>query len=462
MQKLPNLRAVKPAIQYRNERSRIVGRERVAHELNRTLTNATVHDLNVPVLCADLVEVYKNRLRMLDGYSFDGSKIIFKERQTGDFTFIVDTLAVDEGERWLKLNFKEFIDHKTAVETAYTTDRRQGLPDVKTRTTPVVMIQPTIGFCRPSTYGESLLFCPFMGMYGRDTITYALRTDAGQLSEFRCINIRVLDPNYVPPIQCLVLTPTDSFYKINGDLNYAEVEEGEDFARFNASGLGVLLEPPNTRSLIEQQYVRLVLRGRDEIGDYYDLAEYYEPKDWNIEVVGTDNYSISLAFTETGIVGNMVSILLDRSITNNIQVKLTIKDDVRFSATIRANAIEETQYMRSGKPNIAFDPDVEIISSEVTADGAAISFNYVPTTLTLSGTVNLTTPYVGPAGGTFNKVVPVNYTRQINSPGEVMDSIVISDTETLLWATPDPFSQMYKLVPAMYSIGLNAIEAESD
>lgn len=198
---VPNLRAVKPTAFYREERTRFFGRERVAHEVSRNGINIKRMPLNMHVSSAELVEVYIDNLRQFTGYKIINDEVVFDDYVDGYVHIIIDMTLVDKGLKWLKLQFNELIDHTDTAETTYTTDRRPGLPHIKTKVRPVVMVQPRIGFCRPDTQHDALLYCPYFGMYGRDAITYALVTDGGQMSEFRCINIRVRDPNYIPPVR---------------------------------------------------------------------------------------------------------------------------------------------------------------------------------------------------------------------------------------------------------------------
>ena len=459
--RIPNLRNVKPAIQYRNERCRIFGRERIANETSRSVHNAKVIPVGMKVECAEMLEVYKNNLRLLEGYTVNGDTVVFPEFQEGEFTFVMDTTVIDPGEKFLRISFKELIDHKSTTDAAYTTDRRTTTPDIKTRVTPVVMIRPTIGWCRPDTYGESLLYCPLFGMYGRDAITYALRTDGGQLSEFRCINIRVLDPNYVPDVRGLLVFREATWFKINNEEHFTEIQEGNEFAQIITKDLTNVMTPPNIKTLSEQQQVTLIIQLKDELGDWYDLSEFYEPEEFELEVTGTDRYRVDLAYTETGLPGNMVQITMDRMKTENIGIRLSCMGKERYAATIKTVAIEDTEYERRGDIEFEFDPDVHYTgSSNLETTSLVVDFE-APTTFTAIGSIELHSDYFGPNGGSVSQTVDVDYSQNINEPTSIQDVIELTE-ERMVWGGLSPFSQMYRLQAANYTIHLEVFATEPE
>jgi hypothetical protein len=193
---VPDLRLIKPNAKTLYVTCSIAGRERVGYYKMKVLgNNISKFNLSFLPISVELVEVYLNGRRILDGYSIAGRIITFTAPVSGRIDIICDYSDPTYME-WCEIPFKNMIAYDSLVDAAYGTDRRDG-PNILQRCVPIVIVQPTAGFCRTNIYRDTLLYCPIKGYEGPDSITYALLNDSGQLSEPKCINITVQIP---PPV----------------------------------------------------------------------------------------------------------------------------------------------------------------------------------------------------------------------------------------------------------------------
>lgn len=189
----PDLRLIKPLAKTIYATSRIVGRESMAKQMKVLGTDISSFNLNFVPPTPEWVEVYLNTRRMVGGYSIEGRRLDFAEPQSGR----VDIVCYMDDQRnfdWCEIPIKNMIAYDNVTDADVGTDTRAG-PNILQRCTPIVIIRPSAGYCRPSMYGESLLYCPVRGYLGRDAITYAILNDSGQMSEPKCIHIIVDSPS---------------------------------------------------------------------------------------------------------------------------------------------------------------------------------------------------------------------------------------------------------------------------
>jgi hypothetical protein len=199
----PDLRLIKPTAKTLTVTSRIAGRERIAFKMKVLGNNIRTFKLNFLPPCVEWVEVYYNARRMLTGYTIVGQQLTFDVPHSGRVDVICDNEDPTDLE-WCEIPIKNMISYTSLVDANYGTDRRDG-PDICQRVIPVVIVQPSAGFCRSSLYFDTLLYCPIKGYEGPDSITYAILNDSGQVSEPKCINITVELP---PPPEPPVVPPT--------------------------------------------------------------------------------------------------------------------------------------------------------------------------------------------------------------------------------------------------------------
>lgn len=191
----PDLRLIKPTAKTLSIISRIKGRERIAYQMKVLGNNIKTFKLNFLPPSAEWVEVYFNGRRMLTGYTIAGQQLTFDALHSGRVDIVCDN-EDPTGLEWTEISINNMISYTSLVDAGYGTDRRDG-PDIRQRCIPVVITQPTAGYCRPNIYFDTLLYCPLKGYEGPDSITYVILNDSGQVSEPKCINITVQLPGYV-------------------------------------------------------------------------------------------------------------------------------------------------------------------------------------------------------------------------------------------------------------------------
>lgn len=194
----PDLRLIKPNAKTLTVISRIAGRERIAFRMKVLGNNIKTFKMNFQAPCWEWVEVYLNGRRMLTGYTIAAQQMTFTIPVSGRIDLICDNEDPTDFE-WCEIPIKNMISSSEVVDSAYGTDRRVG-PDILQRVVPVVIMQPTAGFCRTNIYFDTLLYCPLKGYEGPDSITYAILNDSGQLSEPKCINVTVELPAGDKPV----------------------------------------------------------------------------------------------------------------------------------------------------------------------------------------------------------------------------------------------------------------------
>lgn len=285
--KTPNMRLVKPLSKYMEKRVRMFGRSRGANVFQRKSNNQKTIVLGWVPQSKDNLEIYLDLHRILDGWTLVGNTVTFDVAKNGDLQILEDVTFADEGLKWLEIPFDNLIQANDFNSAAYGTDRRNG-PQVATFLRPVVMAQPGIGFCRMNADNTKLLYCSYAGMYGRDSITYALLTDAGQLSDVRCIDVRVRNPNYIPTMRVGVMAQFGQTVKVNGERKSSQ-NTGAWQMYATADGPNVTIDLPNKTADGQRPVFDFVIQGKDEEGAYFQLSEYFDPGEYEIKVTGAAN-----------------------------------------------------------------------------------------------------------------------------------------------------------------------------
>lgn len=286
----PNLRNIKPLSKYMALRIRMFGRQRFAKTFSQSGSNMTLITLPFTPASAELLEIYHDGIRMLEGYTVSGNKVTFSKSVMGKLEFVDDDVFADMSEKWLQIPANNLLHYDNTSESAYGTDRRDG-QNVAVHAKPVCITQGAIGFCRPSNDGESLLYCSYYGMYGRDSVTYAIKTDLGQLSDFRCIDIRVRDPNYIPTMRLAVISSESSPVKANGEVK--DIEGGTDYQLYGAISTSQSIQLPNRTAEPELKEYHFVIQGSDENGDWFEPEEYFEPDSYKVTLTGAEGFTVT-------------------------------------------------------------------------------------------------------------------------------------------------------------------------
>lgn len=274
----PNLRFVKPLSKYMQLRIRMFGRQRFAKTYSVTGSNLNSVTLPFTPWSAQTLEIYLDSVRVLSGYNVNGAVVSFTPPLAGRLEFVDDDELVDTGLKWLPVPLPNLLQSNDTQNTAYGTDRREG-QQIATHAQPVCITQGALGFARPSPDNEQLLYCPYYGMYGRDSITYAIKTDLGQLSDFRCIDIRVRDPNYIPTMRLACLSSVSSPVQVDGNLKDIVPNGAYQIYADIPTGGGIQL--PNKDGNGPREY-HFVIQGADENGDWFEPEEYFDPGTFEI------------------------------------------------------------------------------------------------------------------------------------------------------------------------------------
>lgn len=277
----PNLRAIKPLTKYMEKRVRMYGRQRFANTLTRNSSNQKTITLWWTPYSSELVEIYFNDIRMIDGYTIEGNLITFTDILNGKIDIIDDRVFPDMKEKWLILSIKNLLHGTDLDNTSFGTDRRPEY-QIAQHCRPVAMTQGAIGFCRPGIDTDTLIYCSYYGMYGRDTITYAIKTDMGQYSDYRCIDIRVRDPNYIPTIRLCPVSKESRPMKVNGQV--VDIVPNGTYQIYGESEVNTEIHLPNKTKPDEKTEYHFVIQGKDENGDWFELTEYFDPEEYTLTV----------------------------------------------------------------------------------------------------------------------------------------------------------------------------------
>lgn len=331
----PNLRFVKPLSKYMALRIRMYGRQRFAKSY--TVTGANLNTVTLPFTpnSPETLEIYLDSVRVLSGYNVNGAVIKFTPPLAGKLECIDDDVFVDMHDKWLTVPLPNLLQSNDTSNTAYGTDRREG-QQVATHARPVCITQGAIGFARPSPDGEQLLYCPYYGMYGRDSITYAIKTDLGQLSDFRCIDIRVRDPAYIPTLRLACISAVSNPVQIDGQLKDITAN---GFYQIYADVLsGGTIQLPNKDSNEPKEY-HFVIQGSDENGDWFEPEEYFDPGSFQIDAQTRKGFTVTYIGTAADYGfenATRISVMCDRA-GDDLPIRLTYMGATLLDTTITSN-----------------------------------------------------------------------------------------------------------------------------
>lgn len=477
----PNLRNVKPASKYMEKRVRMLGRGRLANEFNRSGSNIRSLALSWVPASKDLLEVYHNGIRMLDGWTLSGSNVNFTRALNGTFKVIDDTQLIDPGEKWLKIDIKNLLHYDDLDFTSYGTDRREG-QHVAVHCRPVAITQGGIGYVRPSPDNQELWYSSNYGLFGRDSITYAIQADNGQLSDYRCIDIRVRDPNYIPTIRMCAVSTLSAPVKVNDKV----VDIGPADGTYQVYGETLkdgIMQLPNKTSVDEIQEFHFIIQGKDENGDWFELEEYFEPDEY---VLAYPKEHADFVVTQFGDASGFgftnayrLSISCLRNTTVPFTVTLTTSDGNQlFSAQIVSSGVTEQQPYKLNDTEriLTFDQNVDGVDPDKViakytfnswVDRMRMSVEWTNEVAELRNTkakytaqLDLVKPYYDPA--LKRQVPPITMverewtgtfdTREPNAVTVLDQEIEILPEKLFVWESNDQFSPMALIGPHTYTI----------
>ena len=285
----PNLRFVKPLSKYMDLKVRMVGRQRFA--VTHSVSGSNITNVTLPFVPHNIhtVEIYLGGSRVVGGYTIVGQNVTFSPALSGSLEFISDDIFANMEEKWLVIPTPNLIQSNDADTSAYGSDRRAG-QNIATKAHPICITQGAIGFCRPSNDGEQLLYSSYYGQFGRDTITYAIMTDMGQLSDYRCVDIRVRDPAYTPPIRLGCVSAVSSPVKI-GD-NVVDITPNGQYQIYGDVRTGGSILLPNPKDLTPKEF-HFIVQGLDEVNEWLPLDEYFDPGQITIELSATEGFTLT-------------------------------------------------------------------------------------------------------------------------------------------------------------------------
>lgn len=468
----PNLRALKPLSKYMELRVRMIGRQRLALEHTTNGFNQVTVQLPFTPDSAEMLEIYLDDIRVIGGYTINKNVVTFSPAKSGRLTFVSDTQLVDPNLKWLEIPALNLIQSNDFSNAAYGTDRREQ-HQVATFTRAIAITQGGLGFARPNEDNSKLLFCSYYGRYGRDTITYALLTDAGQLSDYRCIDIRVRNPNYIPPIRIQAISAVSKPLKVNGVITDI-VPDGE--YQMYGEAFGGKIELPNVPTLDENNEYHFVIQGKDEEGKWFELTEYFEPDEYQIVLTHGDDFVITQqgSTLEWGFEnGERLSVMCKQSATNTLGVSL-LKDgksifnvdivgrgpELLAVTDVKRELIDETFTYNNDpdgtNPNVTWEVD----SEETSPYGIVTTTSFQNplyeshrTELDFKGTVVFEKPLYDPITQTFtqaefnvDKVISGTFITAEETEDKdviVADSHVDLLHKTMLWESADIWSPMF-------------------
>lgn len=477
----PNLRAVKPLSKYMELKVRMIGRQRLALEHEVVGNNQVNVALPFTPDAPENLEVYLDNVRMIGGYTINKSTVTFSPAKSGRLTFISDTVLVDPGLKWLEVPIQNLIQSDDFSTTAYGTDRREQ-HQIATFTKPLCISQGGIGFARPNADNSKLLYCSLYGRYGRDTITYALMTDAGQLSDYRCIDIRVRDPNYIPPIRIMAISPTSKPLRANGTV--VDVENPDGSWKMYGELMSGQFELPNKKTLDEMHEYHFVIQGRDEEGKWFELQEYFDVGEWEIVLQHDDEFIVTAqgSTTEWGFEnGERLSVMCKQTTTSDLRISLRVEGKSIFDAAIIGRGpevlgvmdvpreITDTLFTYDKDPDAA-NPDVEwnVDSEEFSPYGITTTTSFAnplfedhKVALDFKGIVTFTEPLYDPVAGAFTQtdfdVSRVITGRFITAEDPLENQVIAPNSsmnllpKTMLWRNADIWSDMYVYEPLTFT-----------
>ena len=488
----PNMRNVKPLTTYMEKRIRMIGRQRMARDVTMSSNNQKTITLAWTPSAKELLEIYHNGTRVLDGWSLKGNVITFDTPLNGTVQIIDDTELIDPFLKWLKLPITNLLHSNDFDKTSYGTDRRAG-PQIAVHAQPVAITQPAIGFVRPSPNNEELWYSSYYGMFGRDSVTYAIRTDNGQMSDYRCIDIRVRDPNYIPVMRMCAVSAKGSPIKVNGKV--VDVGAGEGFRIYGETLTGGTVQLPNKKTLDEIQEYHFIIQGKDEAGQWFELTEYFDEDEYKLTYPQNDPDFVITAFGDASAFGfenaYRLSFTAKKNTKTPFKIKLEVMERELFSATIFSTGVEDeslkyalapgasSAHNLSAKvvPEIPVDPENPVEPVEP-VDNAKLSFGdaFFPTAFNtlvnlenpdpeirtleviFKGIVVLDKEYFNPNDAEFKLGYDVSKTYSgtfdSNLPKKV--NVTYRETVTLLpktfvWYSNDPFSQMAYVGPVEFT-----------
>lgn len=471
----PNLRNVKPSSKYMEKRIRMIGRSRLANEYSRSGSNQRTAVLSWVPASKDLLEVYHDGIRMLDGWSLKGSTITFTTPMNGTISVIDDTQLVDPSLKWLKIPVKNLLHSTDYDNTGYGTDRREG-QQVAVHAHPIAITQGGIGYARPSPDNEELWYASLYGMFGRDSITYAIQTDSGQLSDYRCIDIRVRDPNYIPPIRMCAVAAVSSPLKVG--TTEVDITPDGTFQIYAETLTGQAVQLPNKSTPDELQEFHFIIQGKDEDGEWFELAEYFDEDEYELTypknnedfVITTVGSAAAFGFTNA----YRLSFMAKRNGSLPFDIQLKVGKRILFTAQIYSTGVVQYDaYATLSAPivdintnpnNVEPDDALPVVSYSVTETGFTTTIDWVNPTaevrdvqVSYTAGLRLNKPYFSPLAGDLPQEydLSIEYTGTfdtVENTVEVSDSNrVILPTKLFVWESADKFSPMGFIGPLTYS-----------
>uniref|UniRef100_A0AB39CE03 Virion structural protein n=1 Tax=Pseudomonas phage HRDY3 TaxID=3236930 RepID=A0AB39CE03_9VIRU len=332
----PNLRFVKPLSRYMELRIRMFGRQRFAKTYSTQGSNVSQATMPFTVTNPSALEIYNDGIRVLDGYVVNGNVVSFGSPKKGKLDFVEDDQFPDMNEKWLVIPTNNLLQSNDTSSTAYGTDRRAG-QQVATHAKPVCITQGAIGFCRPSADGEQLLYCPYYGIYGRDSVTYAIKTDMGQLSDFRCIDIRVRDPNYIPTMRLAVISADSNPVQVDGQTK--DIVANGNYQIYGAVETGGQIKLPNPLNDDLKEY-HFVIQGKDENGDWFGPEEYFDPGTYEIKAQDRDGFTVVYS-GDASVIGVedawLITVTAKRT-GETLPIEVKYMEQTLFTGSITSNA----------------------------------------------------------------------------------------------------------------------------
>lgn len=476
----PNMRNVKPASKYMEKRVRMLGRGRLANEFNLSGSNVRSLTLSWVPPSKDLLEVYHQGIRILDGWTLAGSVVTFTRPLNGTFKVIDDTQLIDPTQKWLKIDIKNLLHSDDLDYTSFGTDRREG-QQVAVHCRPVAITQGGIGYARPSPDNQELWYSSNYGLFGRDSITYAIQADNGQLSDYRCIDIRVRDPNYIPPIRLCAVATLSSPVKVNDKV----VDIGTPNGTYQIYGETLtdgVMQLPNKTTIDEIQEFHFIIQGKDEVGEWFELEEYFEPDEYVLNYPTNNPDFVVTQFGDASGFGfnnaYRLSISCLRNTSQPFPITLSINGKQIFSAQINSSGVADQQpyVLNETERAITFDQNVDGVDPDkVTSKYTFTSWvdrmrmlvewtNEVAelrnAKATYKAQLDLVKPYYNPA---MKLPVPpitlidrewpgVFDTREPNAVTVENQVIDILPEKLFVWESSDLFSPMALIGPHKYTI----------
>jgi hypothetical protein len=182
-------------------------------------------------------------------------------------------------------------------------------------------------------------------MFGRDSVTFAIKTDMGQLSDYRCIDIRVRDPNYIPEIRLCAVSAVAKPIKANNAV--VDIVPNGNYQIYGAISTGQGIQLPNKLTDDELTEYHFIVQGKDENGDWFELTEYFDPDEYTL-TVPTNNEDFAISYVGTSeLFGFDNAVRISLTAKKNTQTPLTIKLRANnrdlFTCNIFSSGVHDTQ-----------------------------------------------------------------------------------------------------------------------